>query len=455
MADIQEYKCPSCGGAISFDSSLQKMKCPYCDSEFDVETLKTYDAQLESLSKDDEMRWETPGKVWQEGESEGMRIYVCNSCGGQIIGDENLAATKCPYCSNPVVLMGQVAGDLKPDYIIPFKKDKEAAKATLLKHYSKKAFLPDSFKDQNHIEEIKRLYVPFWLFDGDAKGSAVFNATRVHSWTDPKFHYTRTEHYSLIREGNMKFNKVPVDGSSKMPDDLMESIEPYDFSQAVDFQTAYMAGYMADRYDVDADSSVARANERIRATTEDAFRDSGGGGYTTVDLRESNIGVKNGKASYAMYPVWLLNTTWQGDRYTFAMNGQNGKFVGDLPIDKGKLWGKRALIFAVSAVVSAVAEVLAFLFSYTNSYGSGDFFGYVPWMGVIIAALVIGIIISLAVTSAQKKKHFSVKPMRGAEYATEGINITRSQDIFLYSNVVMVPIDNGNKRGPGGGGRPG
>ncbi len=34
----------------------------------------------------------------------------------------------------------------------------------------------------------------------------------------------------------MKFQHIPVDGSSKMPDDLMESIEPFDFSEAVDFR---------------------------------------------------------------------------------------------------------------------------------------------------------------------------------------------------------------------------
>lgn len=49
-----------------------------------------------------------------------------------------------------------------------------------------------------------------------------------------------------------------------MADDLMESIEPYDFKKAVDFQTAYLAGYVADKYDVDEKQSVSRANDRIK-----------------------------------------------------------------------------------------------------------------------------------------------------------------------------------------------
>ena len=45
MSDLREYKCPACGGAIEFDSKSQKMKCPYCDTEFELETLKELDAQ--------------------------------------------------------------------------------------------------------------------------------------------------------------------------------------------------------------------------------------------------------------------------------------------------------------------------------------------------------------------------------------------------------------------------
>ena len=43
MAGMLEYKCPCCDGAIQFDSATQKMKCPYCDTEFDVDALKGYD----------------------------------------------------------------------------------------------------------------------------------------------------------------------------------------------------------------------------------------------------------------------------------------------------------------------------------------------------------------------------------------------------------------------------
>lgn len=357
MAELQEFKCPCCGGAIGFDSTIQKMKCPYCDTEFDIETLISYDRELKNERPED-LTWETQaGGRWQEGETDGLRSYICNSCGGEIVTDANTAATACPYCDSPVVMTEQFAGLLKPDFVIPFQMDAKAAKAALTKHYKGKCLLPKVFKDQNHIEEIKGIYVPFWLFDAEAEADIRYRGTRVQTWSDSDYHYTRTSYYSIRRGGTLAFERVPVDGSSKMADDLMESIEPFDFSDAVDFQTAYLAGYFADKYDVDAEQSTDRANLRVRTSTEDTFS-STVRGYASVIPEYSSIRLQNGRAKYALYPVWLLNTSWKGQRYTFAMNGQTGKFAGDLPMDKGLFW---KWFSGVAGGVSLAALAISYL----------------------------------------------------------------------------------------------
>lgn len=357
MATLQEYKCPCCDGAIAFDTESQKMKCPFCGSEFEMETLVSYDNELKNDSESN-MQWETnAGTEWQEGEADGLRTYQCNSCGGEIVGDDTLAASKCPYCGNPVVMMGQFSGDLKPDYVIPFKIDKKAAKEALQNHYKGKRLLPKVFKDQNHIEEIKGVYVPFWIFDADADASIRYRATRIRHWSDSRYEYTETAYYNVTRQGSLSFEKVPVDGSTKMDDALMESIEPFDFSGAVDFQTAYLAGYLADKYDVDAQQSVIRANDRIKKSTEEAFAATVDG-YTTVTPVNSSINLQNGTAKYALFPVWLLNTDWNGKKYTFAINGQTGKIVGDLPMDKGIYWKWFVLTALAAGAVTYVIQLL-------------------------------------------------------------------------------------------------
>ena len=357
MSAINEYKCPCCGGAIAFDSGLQKMKCPFCDTEFDVDTLRSYDENLQNVSEEDRINWEKPGKIWQEGDEGDMRLYSCNSCGGQIIGDSTLGATSCPFCGNPVVLTGMFAGELKPDYVIPFKLDKETAKKKLLEHYSGKPFIPKSFTDKNHIEEIKGVYVPYWLFNAQAEGRVSYKGSTIRTWRDSRNMYTETKYYSVFRAGTMAFEHVPADGSEKMADDLMESIEPFDFSQAVDFQTAYLAGYLANRYDVDIDASTPRINQRVKKSTEDMLA-STVSGYTTLEVEDSTVFTSHGRVDYALYPVWLLNTKWNGQTYTFAMNGQSGKMVGDIPIDKSRVTKRFLLMFPIGAVIGALIGLL-------------------------------------------------------------------------------------------------
>ncbi len=358
MSVLQEYKCPNCDGAIQFDSDIQKMKCPYCDSEFDVQALAARDEMLKNMQPD-QMEWETAaGQEWTPGEEEGLRVYVCQSCGGEVIGDETTAATSCPYCDNPVVMMGQFSGNLKPDLVIPFKKDKKAAIAALKNHYKGKRLLPKVFKDQNHINEIKGVYVPFWLFDADVQANMECEATRIRTWSTRTHRYTETSFFSVYRGGTVGFDGVPVDGSTKMEDQLMESIEPFNLNEAVDFQTAYLAGYLADKYDVDSEQSILRANERIKKSTEEAFTKTVQG-YNSVIPKFSQVNLMQGRARYALYPVWILNTTWNGKKYTFAMNGQTGKFVGDLPVDKAL---SRKYFWLTTVIAAAVAFAGQYLF---------------------------------------------------------------------------------------------
>lgn len=358
MSELQEFKCPCCGGSIEFDTASQQMKCPYCDTEFDPEAIME-NSEAESSEASDEMHWEAAGdKQWEDGDD--ISLFTCRSCGGEIVCDQTTAATACPYCGNPVVMTGRLSGGLKPDLVIPFKLDKKAAKEGLLRHLKGKRLLPKVFKDENHIDEIKGVYAPFWLFDSDTDAKIRYHATRTRFWSDSNYNYTETSHFALLREGSIGFEHVPVDGSSKLDDALMESIEPYDYSQAIDFQTAYLSGYLADRYDVDAESTVGRANERIKRSTEQRFAATAVG-YSSVVPRHCRIRSEKGKVHYALLPVWLLSTTWQGKNYLFAMNGQTGKFVGDLPLDKRAYWKYFTMIFGIVTALALGALWLLWL----------------------------------------------------------------------------------------------
>jgi len=361
MSSLMEYKCPNCGGAVNFDTSSQSLKCPYCDTTFDMESAKAYDEDLNDV-QENEIKWDEYNEKsgngdWQEGEQDQMITYVCESCAGEIIADDTVAGTKCPYCGNPVIIKNQFAGTFRPDFVIPFQLDKKIAKLKLKEFMKGKPLLPKYFATENHIDEIKGLYVPFWLFDCDTDAKIRYKATKVRTWSDTNYRYTRTDFYSLIREGSMDFTKVPVDGSTKMEDAYMESIEPFDYSGLVEFQTAYLAGLLTNKYDVDADKSIPRANERIKNSVVKSFQETIHG-YSSCIAESTNIKLNSGEISYALLPVWILNSTYKGKMYSFAMNGQTGKFVGELPIDKGRAFGFFMAIFGGLAVVGSTLALL-------------------------------------------------------------------------------------------------
>ena len=368
---VTNYQCPACTGPLHFAGASGKLECEYCGSAYDVAEIEALYADKEEKARaaseketekavsDAGDGWDagSAGSAWSAEEAAGLRSYCCPSCGAEIVCDQNTAATSCVYCGNPTVVPGQLGGNLKPDYVIPFKLDKDAAVKALKKYYKGKRLLPKAFSAGNHISEIQGIYVPFWLFDGEAECEASYDASRSHTHTEGDYEVTETEHYIVERRGSFDFQRIPVDGSSKMPDAHMDSIEPFDYAELKPFSTAYLPGYLADKYDVSAEESIQRANERVEGSADQLLR-STIQSYDSVMKRSSNIKIHKGDVRYAMLPVWMLHTKWQDKDYLFAMNGQTGKLIGDLPISKGKF---AAWMAGISVPLMVILALLLFL----------------------------------------------------------------------------------------------
>ena len=380
---VTNYQCPACTGPLHYSAKSGKLECDYCGSSFDVAEIEALYARKEAEAAAAKQAADAKAEAAQAAKAEaaeaaaqaegwdtsdlggdwgqdaaGMKSYSCPSCGAELICDQSTAATACPYCGNPAIVPGQFSGALRPDYILPFRLSKDDAVQALRAHYKGKPFLPRSFTSANHIEQIQGVYVPFWLFDGGAEGAASYRASNTNVFETGDYEITETRHYHVVRAGSLAFEKIPVDASSKMPDDHMDSIEPFDYAQLRPFSTAYLPGYLADKYDVTIDDSRDRADTRCRETLAQALRDTVTGYGACVTERE-DIALRRGKVHYALLPVWMLSTKWRGQDFLFAMNGQTGKLVGDLPTDRGRFWGMFAAIAAPLTV--ALTAILQFL----------------------------------------------------------------------------------------------
>lgn len=347
MGLIKEYKCPNCGAALAFDAESGSVKCEHCGESIEIKQLVQ---SQEVEGQNEEFDWSSYKETQSFETLEGTSVYQCQSCGAILETDENTAATTCPYCDNNVVLTDRVSNGLKPNAIIPFEIDKKQIPDLLKSFYKKKKLLPKDFFTESAMEKAQGVYVPFWVFDATISGKAKFKGTVVTTHSTGKERITTTRDYLLIREGKLSFTHIPVDASTKMDNDLMDSIEPYDYSKLVPFDGVYLSGFVADRFDSDPDEELPRANGRMANTLISELR-STAIEYAPV-LFSSDVKLDNADVSYVLLPVYVMNCEYKGEIYRYAINGQTGKVVGETPKSKKKEAGRFFSAFGIAAAIS-------------------------------------------------------------------------------------------------------
>lgn len=348
-----ENRCPSCRASISFNPTAGKWKCSYCGSEFTLEEMKKYSDN--ASTKDDNKKESTKKDTF-----DGYVNYRCESCGAEIIADEQTAATFCVYCGNTAILKSKLSGEFSPDKIIPFKKEKEAA-ITAFKGLSKgRPLMPRNFNDTKNIEKIRGVYIPFWLYDLNASGDVTMNGEIVQTWTSGDTHYTKTDTFLVTRGGAMDFSNIPVDASTRFDNAIMNTIEPFDYSEMVPYNHAYLSGFYAEKYDETGDKVLEEATNRAHNTAKNVLMDDARM-YGAKVITSDNLTVSEKSKAYAMLPVWMVNVKYNDKMHTFAMNGQTGEFIGNIPLDKGRTFLYTILVFIISLAICIGISYLVFI----------------------------------------------------------------------------------------------
>lgn len=442
---LTSYKCPKCTAPLRFDAVSGVLKCDYCDSSFSKEEIEAiYEEALrkaeEAGLKEQGSREETDSNKAESGmdalkDMEGMHAYNCPSCGAELITDVNTIATGCPYCGNPALVPKNFGGMLKPDCLLPFRLEKEAAKEALRKFYRGKHLLPDSFAEENRISEIQGVYAPFWLFDGEAEAYGRFNAKKIRNFRSGNTEITETSHYIVKRRGTVSFSSVPVDASEKLPDEYMDAIEPFLYDELEPFSTAYLPGFLANKYDLSSDVCLKRAEERIKNTAFSAIeRDVSG--YTSKTCEEREVEFHGSRVRYGLMPVYMLSTRWEGENYLFAMNGQTGRLVGRLPIDKGKY---RRLFFGTILLITLF---LGTLFKIVMDWESGSALWSFIQPYVISAG--IAFVVSFLLCQSMKAGMNTARQRQTADFYTapDGVSIWEREDRFTHTSRSQRQIPN-------------
>lgn len=260
--------------------------------------------------------------------------YTCTNCGAQVVTDKLTVATSCQYCGSSVVVDQRLTGGMKPGFVIPFKVKAEDLPQKLTDFYAERPLLPDNFFYDNQVGEVQGIYVPFWLYDGTVKGSARYEGTDTRVYVMGKYDVTETDFFHCDRAGTMSFDNIPVDASERIDDDLMDSIEPFDYKKMKPFKAGYLTGFVAERFDQSPRQVLDRASLRMGNSAESAMESTVS--HSNVTLLSSDFKVEDPAVSYVLLPVYLFNCEYRGKHYRYAVNGQSGKIVGEVPICKKK-----------------------------------------------------------------------------------------------------------------------
>ena len=349
-----ENRCPACKASISFNPKVGKWKCDYCGSEF---TLEEMQKESDNASTKEKNVKET--KITRDN-FDGYVSYKCESCGAEIVADDTTSATFCVYCGNTAILQSKLSGKFSPDKVIPFKKTKEEA-IEAFKNLSKgRPLMPKGFNNTTNIEKIRGVYIPFWLYDIKVTGDIVMDGKIVKSWVVGDTHYTQTDTFKVTRGGNIDFDLVPVDGSSHFDNDIMNTIEPFHYDELVPYNHAYLSGFYAEKYDEEGETVFKEVADRSLNSARETLKNDAKL-YTTKVIVSDSLAAKETHRTYALLPVWMVNVKYNGKMHIFAMNGQTGEFIGNIPLDKKKTILYFIFLFAIFFVVALIGSFLIFL----------------------------------------------------------------------------------------------
>ena len=352
---IKMHRCPACGGTLVFSPEKGRLVCEYCDEEYDVpkdepdvtqvapntatpsaagmlnQAAPTAQGeQAHQFGNFDFMQFYNSAQI-ETGEN--LPVYHCSNCGADVLAAGETAALTCPYCSDKIVLTDKISGNIRPNGIIPFKIAQKDLKKHVDNFYKGKKLLPRDFFSKSRMEKVTGVYVPFWLFSGNIDGRCKYDATSVKTTTDGEYNYTTTSNYVAVRDVNAGFAGIPIDASDKLIDKVADSVLPYDMSELVPFQSGYLSGYTADRFDVPGKSMQSRAESLMRETARNLI--SGSLSYSSTKLTSSSFQASNVSVQYVLLPMYIFKIKYGSrKKYEFAVNGQTGKVVGSLPIDK-------------------------------------------------------------------------------------------------------------------------
>jgi ribosomal protein S27E len=352
----ERFPCPGCAADMQFDPATGGMKCPFCGQTQALaapapgtgvkphpfaEFLATGNSKLQPLT--------------------GQALEVsCDGCGSVVAFEPPEVAGLCPFCGAALVAQAKAADPLiAPDGLLPAKVPKDRALTEVRQWLQTRWFAPNALKRLARPEGINGVYLPFWDYDADT-ASRYSGERGQHYWETEYYTETdnngntversrqveRTAWYPASGQVARHFDGVLVAASKAVSEAKLDALEPWDLESMCRYEPAYLAGFKAQRYQVELPGGFEKAKGVMQETiAQDVRRDIGGDEQriATVETDYANVMFR-----HLLLPVWIGAYRWQNRVYQVAVNARTGEVQGERPYSTAKI---ALLVAAVLALI--------------------------------------------------------------------------------------------------------
>lgn len=300
-------------------------------------------------------------------QTEAIQTYSCSNCGATTSFDPSKRTLRCPFCGTEMAVRASGAAIptiTAPQYVLPFKIDKDASATTIREWLGDSFFAPRDLKSRSAIERGQGTYVPFWRFDaetssdweGEVSRQETRRVSRSFTNSDGKSEqrmvdepYTTWHPRSGQHDGK---HRTYVCASTGLTQAEADQLMPFPEEAMMTYSADLLVGFGSEEPGTDEDGAWEVGEARIREMArEECSRE-------VERLSRVDTQIRERESAVAHLPVWLYNYAYDGKQFRVLVNGYTGEIVGDRPVSSGRI----ALVVGAVVAVILVIVVLFVVF---------------------------------------------------------------------------------------------
>lgn len=356
-ADATASRCPQCNGDMHYDAAAQSMLCAHCGHSFAVPDSEGRRSVVEhdlehGLARARSRGYGTP-----------VRTSLCQECGAAVSFSASLTATRCDFCGSSQVLSQEENRNvLRPESLVPFGIDREAAQAKFSAWLKGLWFRPSNLAREARVVELSGVYIPYWTFDATvrsdwtAQAGYYYYVTETYTERDAQGNQvTKTRQVRKVRwqpawgARTDEFDDVLVCASRGLPGNLAVKLEPFDTGALRPYDPSYLAGWKAEEYAVELNEGWKGAVERMESVQESRCRgDVPGDTHRALNVVNQ---FRDETFKHVLLPIWISSYRYGDEVYRFLVNGQTGEVSGKAPYSVPKIV---LFVLFIAAIIAAV-----------------------------------------------------------------------------------------------------